>query len=129
MVQIDLLDVSIKEPYSKPTNNPKRRNYQCSDRLILTEQNTKMLTLCGEVNTNLIEYRTKSNVITLDFKAEEFSPTRGLLFRYSCNQSIVSINLPNYDIFVSFITSELIISYSYLSLNLFLAKFTKIISY
>ena len=87
MVVIDILDVAIKEPTAKSSLTRKRPNYQCSDKLTLIEDNAKALTVCGEVNSNLIQFRTGANGLTLEFKAHDFSPTRGLLFRYSCNHS------------------------------------------
>jgi len=91
VIQIDILDVAIREPESKTSvYNRKKVEYKCTDRLLLTESKSQTLILCGEVKSNLLQYRTKSNALTIDFTAFEFSPTRGILFRYSCNQSFIS---------------------------------------
>ncbi|CAG2108902.1 unnamed protein product, partial [Medioppia subpectinata] len=84
VIQIDILDVAIKEPDSKySVGNRKKVHYQCTDSLTLRESKSQTLTLCGEVKSNLLQYRTKSNALTIEFTAFEFSPTRGILFRYS----------------------------------------------
>jgi len=85
IVQIDILDVSIKEPKEKTANNRKKPTFTCTDKLVMLEENTRMLTLCGEDKSNLVQFRTKSNRLTIDFTSENFSPTRGILFRYSRN--------------------------------------------
>ncbi|XP_054155897.1 uncharacterized protein LOC128954347 [Oppia nitens] len=103
VVQVDILDVAIKEPDPRPQSSSsmsgngysggssssssssqrKKVNYKCSDQLVLMEAQTQMLSLCGEVKTNLVQYRTKSNKLTISFNSYGFSPTRGLLLRYS----------------------------------------------
>ncbi len=84
-MQIDILDVAIREPQIIKANIRRKESYMCTDKLVVTEENTKMLTVCGEDKTNLVQYRTKSNHVTVELKNSEFSPTRGILFRYSCN--------------------------------------------
>ncbi len=84
-MQIDVLDAAIREPQIIKANNRKKQSYMCTDKLVVTEENTKMLTVCGEDKSSLVQHRTKSNHLTVELKSSEFSPTRGILFRYSCN--------------------------------------------
>jgi len=82
-VQIDILDLAIKEP--KPTNKKKGPKYECTDYVAIVEDNARVATLCGEVKSNLIDYRAKTNQLTVEFVSYDFSPTRGIFFRYSSN--------------------------------------------
>lgn len=58
--------------------------YECIDSLSIIEDNAKVATLCGEVKSNLIEYRSKTDHVVVQFLANHFSPTRGVLFKYTC---------------------------------------------
>ncbi len=98
-MQIDILDAAIREPQIIKSNNRRKETYMCNDKLVVTEENTKMLTVCGEVKTNLVQHRTKSNHLTVEMKSSEFSPTRGILFRYSCN---LMINIWTFRVFFIF---------------------------
>lgn len=79
-IQIDILDLSVKEPR---VASKKLLGYECIDSLSIIEDNAKVTTLCGDVKSNLIEYRSKSDQLVIEFLSQDFSPTRGVLFRYS----------------------------------------------
>lgn len=80
-VQIKVLDLSTKEP--RYTKRKKMPAYECIDSLSIIEDNAKVATLCGEVKSNLIEYRSKTDHVVVQFLANHFSPTRGVLFKYT----------------------------------------------
>ena len=79
-IQVDVLDLSIKEPRFASQKMPA---YECNDYLAIIEDNAKVATLCGEEKSNLIEYRSKGDQLTVEFVSYDFSPTRGVLFKYS----------------------------------------------
>lgn len=79
-IEVNILDLSIKEP--RPINR-KVSNFECNDYLAIIEENAKVATLCGEVKSNLIEYRSKSDQLMVEFVSYDFSPTRGVLFKYA----------------------------------------------
>ncbi|KAF7488017.1 hypothetical protein SSS_02943 [Sarcoptes scabiei] len=79
-VQIEILDLSIKEPFY---NRRRLTNYECTDNVAIIEDDVKQFSLCGESKSNLIEFRSKSNELDVEFKSFNFSPTRGLLFKYT----------------------------------------------
>lgn len=81
-VQIEILDLSIKEPFY---NRRRLTNYECTDNVAIIEDDVKQFSLCGESKSNLIEFRSKSNELDVEFKSFNFSPTRGLLFKYTSN--------------------------------------------
>nr|XP_027201926.1 uncharacterized protein LOC113795889 isoform X2 [Dermatophagoides pteronyssinus] len=82
-IQIEILDLSLKEP--RFTSNKKLlNNYECTDNLAIIDQNIRRIILCGELKSNLIEYRSKSNELVIDFRSFEFSPTRGIFFLIDC---------------------------------------------
>lgn len=63
--------------------NKKYFSYECTDSVAIVEEGVKVMTLCGETKSNLIEYRSRTEEITVEFASYDFSPTRGVLFRYS----------------------------------------------
>lgn len=84
-IQVEILDLAIKEP---KLNKTKLLGYECSDRLAIFEQNARVVELCGDVKSNLIEYRSKSDQLVIEFVSYDFSPSRGVLFKYSCKLSL-----------------------------------------
>ncbi|XP_046919546.2 uncharacterized protein LOC124499652 isoform X1 [Dermatophagoides farinae] len=81
-IEIQILDLSLKEP--RFTSNKKLlNNYECTDNLAIVDMNVRRMMLCGETKSNLIEYRSKTNELIIDFHSFEFSPTRGIFFRYT----------------------------------------------
>lgn len=84
-IEIQILDLSLKEP--RFTSNKKLlNNYECTDNLAIVDMNVRRMMLCGETKSNLIEYRSKTNELIIDFHSFEFSPTRGIFFRYTSKQ-------------------------------------------
>ena len=79
-IQIEILDLAIKEPRLTKT---KLLGYDCTDQLAIIEENAKVVQLCGDVKSNLIEYRSKSDHLVIEFVSFDFSPSRGVLFKYS----------------------------------------------
>lgn len=83
-IQIEILDFALKEPRF---TSKKLIPYECTDYLSIIEDNAKVITLCGESKSNLIDYRSKGTELLVELTSYDFSPTRGVLFKYTskCN--------------------------------------------
>ena len=87
-IHLQIIDLAIRDPNSLPLETNRRRkpgepSEKCLDTLDIIDQDTKVRTLCGERNSNLIEYRSLSEKLLLEFTPIDFSPSRGILMKYS----------------------------------------------
>ncbi|KAH9394236.1 hypothetical protein TYRP_004285 [Tyrophagus putrescentiae] len=88
LVQYCNIDLSGSSGYVTNPGYPKfyppyLLGYDCTDQLAIIEENAKVVQLCGDVKSNLIEYRSKSDHLVIEFVSFDFSPSRGVLFKYS----------------------------------------------
>lgn len=61
-----------------------RKGFQCADSSFkVIEASNKLLNICGKNLSNLNQVKSDENKVLISFDAQTFSPTRGVLFRYS----------------------------------------------
>lgn len=90
-IQIEILDFALKEPR---LTSKKLLPYECTDYLSIVEDNAKVVTLCGESKSNLIDYRSKGTELMVDLISYDFSPTRGVLFKYTSKYRNKDLSVP-----------------------------------